>query len=335
MTSCSQQRQGCTPHSDVCFGFVSCNLSFTSHHYPHRTSILLLCKRQIRVLAGKEFTINIHQTNDPPLSLKEKNPFTPPHPIMIQLDKQAWLDSLVTVREWYWQTLQGGTVRGTPHAFVFLHTPIFPNNRCNWNGGGGGGISHYWLVHLLFHFSAGSCCQITFAVGTDQKQGSYHLYCSLSLPSFCFIYHTNTHAHMHKFSVLFSLPVLSIIFFLFSLYHIRNIPSTNQQQLGSSQPSKPVNTSRKMSLSLSILAPVPPCLFVPVSISLLECVCNHPIKVNASQKQTKPAFLQLPPAWDISNEQERGRYVMKIIISEWFSVCAVFQSEKLHLDFLS
>lgn len=102
MTSCSQQRQGCTPHSDVCFGFVSCNLSFTSHHYPHRTSILLLCKRQIRVLAGKEFTINIHQTNDPPLSLKEKKPFTPPHPIMIQLDKQAWLDSLVTVREWYW-----------------------------------------------------------------------------------------------------------------------------------------------------------------------------------------------------------------------------------------
>lgn len=138
MTSCSQQRQGCTPHSDVCFGFVSCNLSFTSHHYPHRTSILLLCKRQIRVLAGKEFTINIHQTNDPPLSLKEKKPFTPPHPIMIQLDKQAWLDSLVTVREWYWQTLQGGTVRGTPHAFVFLHTPIFPNSRCNWNGGGGG-----------------------------------------------------------------------------------------------------------------------------------------------------------------------------------------------------
>lgn len=71
----------------------------------HRTSILLLCKRQIRVLAGKEFTINIHQTNDPPLSLKEKKPFTPPHPIMIQLDKQAWLDSLVTVREWYWQTI--------------------------------------------------------------------------------------------------------------------------------------------------------------------------------------------------------------------------------------
>lgn len=81
MTSCGQQRQGCTPHSDVCFGFVSCNLSFTSHHYPHRTSILLLCKRQIRVLAGKEFTINIHQTNDPPLSLKEKKNIytTSPH----------------------------------------------------------------------------------------------------------------------------------------------------------------------------------------------------------------------------------------------------------------
>lgn len=108
--------------------------------------------------------------------------------------------------------------------------------------------------------------------------------------------------HTHKFSVLFSLPVLSIIFFLFPLYHIRNIPSTNQQQLGSSQPSKPINTSRQMSLSLSILAPVPPCLFVPVSISLLEYVCNHPIKVNASQKRTKPTFLQLPPAWDISEE---------------------------------
>lgn len=81
MTSCGQPRQGCTPHSDVCFGFVSCNLSFTSHHYPHRTSILLLCKRQIRVLAGKEFTINIHQTNDPPLSLKEKKTIytTSPH----------------------------------------------------------------------------------------------------------------------------------------------------------------------------------------------------------------------------------------------------------------
>lgn len=81
MTSCGQRRQGCTPHSDVCFGFVSCNLSFTSHHYPHRTSILLLCKRQIRVLAGKEFTINIHQTNDPPLSLKEKKTIytTSPH----------------------------------------------------------------------------------------------------------------------------------------------------------------------------------------------------------------------------------------------------------------
>lgn len=81
MTSCGQRRQGCTPHSDVCFGFVSCNLSFTSHHYPHRTSILLLCKRQIRVLAGKEFTINIHQTNDLPLSLKEKKTIytTSPH----------------------------------------------------------------------------------------------------------------------------------------------------------------------------------------------------------------------------------------------------------------
>lgn len=81
MTFCGQPRQGCTPHSDVCFGFVSCNLSFTSHHYPHRTSILLLCKRQIRVLAGKEFTINIHQTNDPPLSLKEKKNIytTSPH----------------------------------------------------------------------------------------------------------------------------------------------------------------------------------------------------------------------------------------------------------------
>lgn len=236
MTSCGQQRQGCTPHSDVCFGFVSCNLSFTSHHYPHRTSILLLCKRQIRVLAGKEFTINIHQTNDPPLSLKEKKNIytTSPH------HDPAWQTGLIGFLS------DGQRVILTNHCKVEpweeLHMLLFScihlsSPTTGVAGTGGGGISHYWLVHLLFHFSAGSCCQITFAVGTDQKQGSYHLYCSLSVPSFCFIYHTNTHAHMHKFSVLFSLPVLSIIFFLFSLYHIRNIPSTNQQQLGSSQPS--------------------------------------------------------------------------------------------------
>lgn len=217
MTSCSQQRQGCTPHSDVCFGFVSCNLSFTSHHYPHRTSILLLCKRQIRVLAGKEFTINIHQTNDPPLSLKEKKTFTPPHPIMIQLDKQAWLDSLVTVREWYWQTLQGGTVRGTAHAFVFLHTPIFPNNRCNWNGGGGGNLSLLtgpFAVSFFswFVLSDHLCCW-------NRPEAGQLSLILLALPPIILFHLSHKHARTHA-QVLCPLFFARSFYYLFSLFSL-------------------------------------------------------------------------------------------------------------------
>lgn len=169
---------------------------------------------------------------------------------------------------------------------IHLSSPTTGVAGTRGEGGGGGGLSLLtgpFAVSFFswFVLSDHLCCW------NRPEAGQLSLILLALLPIILFhLSHTRTS----------SLSSFLCLFFLFPLYHIRNIPSTNQQQLGSSQPSKPVNTSRQMSLSLSILAPVPPCLFVPVSISLLEYVCNHPIKVNASQKRTKPTFLQLPPA---------------------------------------
>lgn len=71
-------------------------------------------------------------------------------------------------------------------------------------------ICHYWLLHLLFHFSVAWCCRLTSAVRTDPAQGSHHLQpplIPLSLPSCCV-------------SSLFSLThSLAVLFRFFSLFY--------------------------------------------------------------------------------------------------------------------
>lgn len=109
---------------------------------PH--PFLLLCKQWwIRDLAGQEFTINIHQENEPPLFFPER------------------------------------TVSRTCLNGFFSDRPTDPDKILDTITFGGPALSSYAenfsLPTALFHFSLTWCCPITSAARTDQSQCTDHL----------------------------------------------------------------------------------------------------------------------------------------------------------------